>query len=136
MRVMSPGTSTNVHPSPFAQPLGLFALLDEESRFPKANDKSLVQKFHSHCQHHRRYIQPKGNEIAFGIHHYAGKVTVDQWRFETMLAGSLQVVYDARGFLEKNRDNLSANLIECMKKSAIELISQLFVVSDACVPTR
>jgi myosin-3 len=54
--------------------LGIFALLDEESRFPKANDESLVQKFHSHCKNHPRYIRPRGNETAFGIHHYAGKV--------------------------------------------------------------
>lgn len=37
-----------------------------------------------------------------------------------------KVVYDARGFLEKNRDNLSANLIECMKGSSIELVAELF----------
>ena len=93
--------------------MGIFALLDEESRFPKANDESLVQKFHSHCKNHSRYIRPRGNETAFGIHHYAGKV-----------------VYDARGFLEKNRDNLSANIVECMEKSGIELISQLFTSID------
>ncbi|CAF4599744.1 unnamed protein product, partial [Rotaria sp. Silwood2] len=97
----------------FMGTLGIFALLDEESRFPKANDESLVQKFHSHCKSHSRYIKPRGNETAFGIHHYAGKV-----------------VYDARGFLEKNRDNLSANLIECMGKSGIELISHLFTITD------
>ncbi|CAF0736150.1 unnamed protein product [Rotaria sordida] len=97
----------------FMGPLGIFALLDEETRFPKANDESLVQKFHSHCKNHPRYIRPRGNETAFGIHHYAGKV-----------------VYDARGFLEKNRDNLSANLMECMEKSGIELIGYLFTISD------
>ena len=36
------------------------------------------------------------------------------------------MVYDARGFLEKNRDNLSTNLIECLKNSCIELVSELF----------
>ncbi|UJR37230.1 hypothetical protein I4U23_029939 [Adineta vaga] len=97
----------------FMGTLGIFALLDEESRFPKANDESLVQKFHSHCKNHPRYIKPRGNETAFGIHHYAGKV-----------------VYDARGLLEKNRDNLSANLIECLEKSGTELISYLFTVND------
>jgi hypothetical protein len=35
-------------------------------------------------------------------------------------------VYDARGFLEKNRDNLSLNLIECMKNSNIQLVAELF----------
>ncbi|CAF4400795.1 unnamed protein product, partial [Adineta steineri] len=62
---------------------------------------------------HSRYIKPKGNETTFGIHHYAGKV-----------------VYDAHGFLEKNRDNLSINLIECMKKSGMELIKHLFILTD------
>lgn len=37
-----------------------------------------------------------------------------------------KVVYDAKGFLEKNRDNLSSNLIDCMKKSNIELVAELF----------
>jgi len=32
--------------------------------------------------------------------------------------------------LEKNRDNLSANLIECMEKSGFELISYLFSLND------
>ena len=41
-----------------------------------------------------------------------------------------KVVYDARGFLEKNRDNLSANIVECMEKSGIELISHLFTTID------
>lgn len=39
-------------------------------------------------------------------------------------------MYDARGFLEKNRDNLSANLIECMEKSGNELINHLFTINE------
>lgn len=54
--------------------MGLFALLDEESKFPKATDNSLVNKFHDHYKTCNRYIRPRGNDIAFGINHYAGKV--------------------------------------------------------------
>ena len=54
--------------------MGLFALLDEESKFPKATDNSLVNKFHDHYKTSNRYIRPRGNDIAFGINHYAGKV--------------------------------------------------------------
>ena len=54
----------------------MFALLDEESKFPKATDDSLVNKFHSHCKTHSRYIKPRGNDISFGINHYAGKVSI------------------------------------------------------------
>jgi myosin heavy subunit len=90
--------------------LGIFNLIDEESRFPKATDKSLIEKLHSHFESSNRYIKPRlFNEVSFGINHYAGKV-----------------VYNAKGFLEKNRDNLSANLVECMKSSRIDLVVELF----------
>ena len=88
----------------------MFNLLDEESRFPKATDFSLIQKFHSHFKSSNRYIKPRlYNDISFGINHYAGKV-----------------IYNAKGFLEKNRDNLSTNLVDCMKNSGIQLVVELF----------
>lgn len=40
-------------------------------------------------------------------------------RISLLQSLDFQVVYNARGFLEKNRDNLSVNLIECMEKSTI-----------------
>src|SRR5690606_11321323 len=44
----------------FMGPLGLFNLLDEESRFPKATDYSLIDKFHSHFKNASpRYIKPR-----------------------------------------------------------------------------
>ena len=93
----------------FMGPLGLFALLDEESKFPKATDCSLINKFHSNFKFTQRYIRSKGNDVSFAISHYAGRV-----------------IYNADGFLEKNRDNLSSNLVDCMKQSKIKLISELF----------
>lgn len=93
----------------FMGPLGMFALLDDESKFPKATDTSLVNKFHSKFKSSSRYIRPRGNDISFVINHYAGKV-----------------VYDAHGFLEKNRDNLSSNLIQCMRNSSIDRVADLF----------
>ena len=100
------------------KPLGLFALLDEESNFPRATPASLHRKFlkardscgskglsvpESKAQR-RPTIALRGkkgdtiskgdDEKGFGpffvIHHYAGKVT-----------------YDCHLFLEKNRDTLS-----------------------------
>jgi len=93
----------------FMGPLGLFALLDEESKFPRATDCSLIQKFHSNFKYTQRYVRSRGNDASFAINHYAGRV-----------------MYNADGFLEKNRDNLSSNLIDCMKMSKIQLISDLF----------
>ncbi|OXB60626.1 hypothetical protein ASZ78_001159 [Callipepla squamata] len=54
------------------KPMGLLSLLDEESRFPQATDLTLVDKFEDNlrCKY---FWRPKGVELSFGIHHYAGK---------------------------------------------------------------
>ena len=56
-----------------AKPMGLLALLDEESRFPKATDTTLIEKFHQNIRSNC-YYKPKSNELIFTIQHYAGQV--------------------------------------------------------------
>ena len=75
--------------------MGIFALLDEESRFPKATDQSLAIKLHQTLSsvYPDVYIAPKNVGPSFHIIHYAG-----------------QVLYSVEGFLEKNRDFLPNNL--------------------------
>ncbi|XP_052720135.1 myosin-IIIb-like isoform X3 [Crassostrea angulata] len=90
------------------KPLGLLALLDEESHFPKATDMSLVEKFHKNIQNNN-YSRPKGNNLTFSIDHYAGTV-----------------VYDAMGFLEKNRDRLPGDVVSMLRASKNEVIRSLF----------
>nr|XP_051705380.1 myosin-IIIb isoform X1 [Oryctolagus cuniculus] len=92
------------------KPLGLLALLDEESRFPQATDQTLVDK----CEDHLRckyFWRPKGVELCFGIQHYAGKV-----------------LYDASGVLEKNRDTLPADVVVVLRTSENKLLQQLFSI--------
>ncbi|XP_070097293.1 myosin-IIIb isoform X1 [Equus caballus] len=92
------------------KPLGLLALLDEESRFPRATDQTLVDKFEDNlrCKY---FWRPKGVELCFGIHHYAGKV-----------------LYDASGVLEKNRDTLPADVVVVLRTSKNKLLQQLFSI--------
>ncbi|CAK6448506.1 unnamed protein product [Pipistrellus nathusii] len=92
------------------KPLGLLALLDEESRFPQATDQTLVDKFEDNlrCTY---FWRPKGVELSFGIQHYAGKVS-----------------YDASGFLEKNRDTLPADVIIVLRTSENRLLQRLFSI--------
>ncbi|XP_045154975.1 myosin-IIIb isoform X1 [Echinops telfairi] len=91
-------------------PLGLLALLDEESRFPQATDQTLVDKFEDNLR--SKYLwRPKGVELSFGIQHYAGKV-----------------LYDASGFLEKNRDTLPADVVVVLRTSENQLLQQLFSI--------
>ncbi|XP_067667763.1 chitin synthase chs-2-like [Haliotis asinina] len=91
------------------KPLSIFALLDEESKFPRASDSTLVEKITANCRNHKLLTKSKAADLAFSIHHYAGTVE-----------------YQAAGFLEKNRDKLSACLADCMKCSKNTLISDLF----------
>ncbi|XP_078002285.1 myosin-IIIb [Phascolarctos cinereus] len=92
------------------KPMGLLSLLDEESRFPQATDLTLVDKFEDNlrCKY---FWRPKRVELCFGIQHYAGKV-----------------LYDAFGFLEKNRDTLPADIVMVLRTSENKLVQQLFSI--------
>ncbi|XP_023679234.2 myosin-IIIa [Paramormyrops kingsleyae] len=89
------------------KPMGLLSLLDEESRFPQATDQTLVEKFEDNLKS-KNFWRPKRVDLAFGIHHYAGKV-----------------IYNADGFLAKNRDALPADIVLLLRSSENELIRKL-----------
>uniref|UniRef100_A0A8C4X9Q1 non-specific serine/threonine protein kinase n=1 Tax=Erpetoichthys calabaricus TaxID=27687 RepID=A0A8C4X9Q1_ERPCA len=90
------------------KPMGLLSLLDEESRFPQATDQTLVDKFEDNLRY-KYFWRPKRVELCFGIQHYAGKV-----------------LYNAEGFLEKNRDTLPADIMVVLRMSENKLLQQLF----------
>ncbi|XP_047281317.1 myosin-IIIa isoform X11 [Homo sapiens] len=89
------------------KPMGLLSLLDEESRFPKATDQTLVEKFEGNLKS-QYFWRPKRMELSFGIHHYAGKV-----------------LYNASGFLAKNRDTLPTDIVLLLRSSDNSVIRQL-----------
>jgi hypothetical protein len=89
--------------------VGLLALLDEESNFPKGTDTSLLGKFHQNHEKDPNYIKPKTQQPHFGVRHYAG-----------------DVVYQIEGFLDKNRDTLRQDWIDLLKKSQHPLLKDLF----------
>ena len=82
------------------QKLGVLDLLDEESRFPKGTDQSLLDKLHNAHKGHPFYVKPKVNNAKFGIKHYAG-----------------EVFYDVDGLLEKNRDTFRDDVLKVLKES-------------------
>lgn len=59
-----------------ANPPGILALLDEECWFPKATDKSFVEKVLQEQGTHPKFFKPKKlkDEADFCVIHYAGKV--------------------------------------------------------------
>lgn len=60
-----------------AGPPGILALLDEECWFPKATDKSFVEKVVQEQGTHPKFQKPKQlkDKADFCIMHYAGKVS-------------------------------------------------------------
>ncbi|XP_069552553.1 myosin-IIIa isoform X1 [Brachyistius frenatus] len=89
------------------KPMGMLSLLDEESRFPQATDQTLVEKFEDNLKT-KSFWRPKRVDLGFGIHHYAGKV-----------------IYNAAGFLTKNRETLPADIVLLLRSSENELIRKL-----------
>ena len=60
------------------QPMGVFALIDEECWFPKATDKTLVEKLiKEHSKHEKFQITEFRSDADFAVMHYAGKVCVN-----------------------------------------------------------
>lgn len=57
------------------KPMNLLSLIDEESRFPKGTDITLLSKLHSNHSNKSCYVAPKSShEHSFGVKHFAGVV--------------------------------------------------------------
>ncbi|KAM9363330.1 myosin-9-like [Symphorus nematophorus] len=71
-----------------AGPPGVLALLDEECWFPKATDKSFVEKVVQEQGNNPKFQKPKKlkDDVDFCIIHYAGKVDykADEWLMKNM----------------------------------------------------
>lgn len=95
--------------------MGLLSILEEESMFPKATDKSFAEKLNTnHLGKSPCFIKPKPAkagqaESHFAIVHYAGTVS-----------------YNLSGWLEKNKDPLNDTLVDLFKKASNELLVVLF----------
>ncbi|KAG8133191.1 hypothetical protein E2320_011002, partial [Naja naja] len=89
--------------------LGLLALINEESHFPQATDKTLLAKLHIQHANNPFYVKPRVAVHNFGVKHYAGEVQ-----------------YDVRGILEKNRDTFRDDLLNLLRESSIDFIYDLF----------
>uniref|UniRef100_A0A8B9KRV2 Si:ch73-194h10.2 n=1 Tax=Astyanax mexicanus TaxID=7994 RepID=A0A8B9KRV2_ASTMX len=90
--------------------LNILSLIDEESHFPKGTDSTLLNKLDKTHSKSTIYISPKNDhDTKFGIQHFAGPV-----------------FYDSKGFLEKNRDALSLDLILLVETSTNKLLKKIF----------
>ncbi|XP_033215073.1 myosin heavy chain, non-muscle isoform X1 [Belonocnema kinseyi] len=83
------------------KPMGIMALLDEECWFPKATDKTFVEKLVGAHSVHPKFMKTDFRGVAdFAIIHYAGKVD-----------------YSAAKWLMKNMDPLNENIVSLLQAS-------------------
>ncbi|XP_039999659.1 unconventional myosin-VIIa-like, partial [Xiphias gladius] len=92
------------------KPCNLLALIDEESNFPKGTDFTMLNKMNQQHSGNKTYIASKSEyDTNFGIQHFAGVV-----------------YYDSKGFLEKNKDAVSFDIINMVEISTNKLLHQIF----------
>lgn len=92
------------------KPIGIMALLDEESIVPRGSDKSFVEKLTMKFDHDPHFIKSThAKSSKFTIAHYAGHVT-----------------YSATGWLEKNRDTMPPGVMHILQLAENPLIKLIF----------
>ncbi|KAL7825784.1 hypothetical protein SRHO_G00335220 [Serrasalmus rhombeus] len=94
-----------------ANPPGVLALLDEECWFPKATDKTFVDKLVQEQGSHTKFQKPRQlkDKADFCIIHYAGRVD-----------------YKADEWLMKNMDPLNDNVATLLHQSTDKFVAELW----------
>ncbi|XP_073726886.1 myosin-10 isoform X4 [Misgurnus anguillicaudatus] len=101
-----------------ANPPGVLALLDEECWFPKATDKTFVEKLVQEQGTHGKFQKPRQlkDKADFCIIHYAGRVD-----------------YKADEWLMKNMDPLNDNVATLLHQSTDKFVAELWKDVDRIV---
>ena len=97
----------------FEKPMGIWAILEEESLFPKATDKSFEEKLKASLGKLPVFMKPQSKtdkNAHFAISHYAGIVS-----------------YNVTNWLEKNKDPVNDSVVEIFKStSTVPLLVHLW----------
>merc|ERR1711936_354188 len=101
----------------FEKPMGLLAIWEEESLFPKATDETFCGKLHDNllgkpaCQNFQKPDPRAPDKKAhFGVSHYAATVS-----------------YNLTGWLFKNKDPLNDTVVQLMKDGSNALPVECFI---------
>jgi myosin heavy chain 6/7 len=97
----------------FEKPMGLLAILEEESLFPKASDETFAAKLHGNllgkCENFQKANPKPDPQAHFAVIHYAATVS-----------------YNLTAWLEKNKDPLNDTIVEMMKNGSNFLLVECF----------
>merc|ERR1719211_88324 len=92
----------------FEKPMGIWAILEEESLFPKATDKSFEEKLKASLGKLPVFLKPQSKtdkNAHFAIIHYAGIVS-----------------YNVTAWLEKNKDPVNDTVVDVLKRASNQLL--------------
>jgi myosin VIIa len=109
--------------------MNIIALIDEESRFPKGTDRSLCDKLHANHAKNENFIARKTDSgVNFGIRHFAGHVVYDceSKHFPSSRPIETRSTLPS-GFLEKNRDTFSQDLMKLLQEAKSKFLRNLFL---------
>merc|ERR1712020_535726 len=97
----------------FEKPMGIWSILEEESNFPKATDKTYEDKVKAqHLGKSPCMVKAKSAtdpNAHFAIVHYAGTVS-----------------YNVTGWLEKNKDPVNDTVVDVLKRGSCELMKTVW----------
>merc|ERR1712170_306760 len=96
----------------FEKPMGVWAVLEEESLFPKATDKSFEEKLKAGLGKCGPFAKPQSKtdkNAHFAVIHYAGTVS-----------------YNVTGWLEKNKDPVNDTVVDVLKRGSCNLLVHLW----------
>merc|ERR1712110_595770 len=98
----------------FEKPMGIWSILEEESNFPKATDKSFEEKLkQQHMGKSPPFTKPNKDgpdpDAHFAIIHYAGTVS-----------------YNVTSWLDKNKDPVNDTVADVLKRATNELLVLLW----------
>ena len=105
----------------FERPMGILSILEEESLFPKATDKTFEDKMKANLLGKSpTFVKPKpggaDKNAHFAIVHYAGTVN-----------------YNLTSWLEKNKDPLNDSVVQQMKDSPNKTLQIVFKVNFSLI---
>merc|ERR1711974_446489 len=98
----------------FEKPMGIWSILEEESNFPKATDKSFEDKLKAqHLGKSPPFAKPNKDgpdpDAHFAIIHYAGTVS-----------------YNVTGWLDKNKDPVNDTVADVLKRASNALLVHIW----------
>ena len=101
----------------FEKPMGIWAILEEESLFPKATDKSFEEKLKASLGKLPVFLKPQSKtdkNAHFAISHYAGIVS-----------------YNVTGWLEKNKDPVNDSVVEVRLFTSSAVLTKFLVLRSS-----